>query len=497
MPRAKHAAATRGIRGTRMETPDLSTGLLVSVPHHRAVRVVTALVPAHRAHVSLHHRGHHLQPSPERCGVDPGGVRASAAPMPIVPDLARLSTQHYTVRLEPVGTHTEEDTLSTSARGVVAPRRLPVITIVRDPWDVSARCRSHSSVRRTATPRDRRRWTLRSSTTCLQSAAAEAKLENAMPSVFDVTDFLHPLDLSARQQLESIPLLQRAVKKYLSMVGDRTLRQKLLGSALRLGPRQLPDIYRMLPPICDAFGIEEPELYLMRGNANAMTVGHSCTAIVIYNQLLEDLAEDEIQAVLAHECGHILAEHILYRQMVHTMLRAGAEVGARGDDRWKVLAQIVMKQAEIALLDWYRKSELTADRAAVAYLGDPEPMQRALFRVIGVPKWMPGEVSYTAILEQADEFDQITESSGWDRYLAETVVESGSHPIPAIRMRELTIWAQSDTFQQLLRIAKIGRLEQRVGCSQCGQELAPEWRFCQRCGTPVPQAADNQIEGAS
>jgi Zn-dependent protease with chaperone function len=311
-----------------------------------------------------------------------------------------------------------------------------------------------------------------------------------MAAVFDVTDFLHPLDMAARQQLERIPLLQAAVKKYLSVVTDRKVRQALLASALRLGPKQLPEIYRLLPPICDAFGIAEPELYLTRGGeANAMTVGHTRTAIVIYNQLLEDLAEDEIQAVLAHECGHILAEHILYRQMSHTMLRAGATAGGLGTPLFKAVAGLATHQIQTALIDWYRKSELTADRAAVAYLRDPEPMQRALFHIIGVPKWLPGEISYSEFLEQAAEFDQVTESSKWDRYLARSLESESTHPIPAVRIRELTVWAESSAFQQLLDIAKAGRMVERVGCSKCGQELAPDWRFCLRCGEPVRQAA--------
>jgi Zn-dependent protease with chaperone function len=318
-----------------------------------------------------------------------------------------------------------------------------------------------------------------------------------MTAVFNATDFLHPLDMSARQQLERIPLLQPAVKKYLSVVTDRKFRQALLSSALRLGPRQLSEIYRMLPPICDAFGIEEPELYLMRGEANAMTVGHSRTSIVIYNQLLEDLAEDEIEAVIAHECGHILAGHVLYRQMAIAMIRAGEQAAAFGTPLVKFATGLASTQIQTALLDWYRKSELTADRAAVAYLRNPEPMQRALFHIIGVPKWMPGNISYTAFAEQAEEFDSLSGSSRWDRYLARDLESGSTHPIPAVRVRDLTAWAQSDTYKQLLGIAEAGHLADRVGCSRCGQELAANWRFCERCGAPVLQSSDSETGAAS
>jgi Zn-dependent protease with chaperone function len=321
---------------------------------------------------------------------------------------------------------------------------------------------------------------------------------NAMTAVFDVSDFLHPLDLSARQHLEGIPLLQAAVKRYLSSVTDRREHLWLLASAVRLGPRQMPAIYRMLPPICDAFGIPEPELYLMRGEANAMTMGHSRPAIVIFNQLLEDLAEDEIQAVLAHECGHILAEHILYRQMARAIAGAGQAGGFLGPGLLKAATSLATTQLQAALINWYRKSELTADRAAAGYLRDAEPMQRALFHIMGLPKWMPAEVSHTALLEQAAEFDQSADSSWWNRYLSRGIEKSAvTHPLPALRVRELAVWAQSDTFQQLVGIAKIGQPEERLGCAQCGRQLAADWRFCQRCGAPVPQAAVSQTGGES
>jgi hypothetical protein len=118
-----------------------------------------------------------------------------------------------------------------------------------------------------------------------------------------------------------------------------------------------------------------------------------------------------------------------------------------------------------------------------------------LFHIIGVPKWLPGEISYSAFLEQATEFDQVTESSKWDRYLARDLERGSTHPIPALRIRELTVWAESSAFQQLLGIAKAGRVGDRAGCSRCGQELAPDWRFCLRCGEPVLQAGVGHAGG--
>lgn len=300
-----------------------------------------------------------------------------------------------------------------------------------------------------------------------------------MAAVFGVNDFLHPLDLSARQQLESVPLLQKTVTKYQSLVTERRMRQGLLASAVRLGPFQLPEIYKLLPPICAAFGIEVPELYLTAGPANAVTVGHTQTAIVIYSELLDCLAPDEIQSVLAHECGHILASHTLYREMALAMIRAGSSVASVGAP---IVGQFAGMAIQSALLDWYRKSELTADRAAAAFFGDAGPMQRALFHIIGVPKWMPVDPNQSAFMEQAEEFDRITEKK-WDRFLSRSLESGSTHPMPVIRMRELTAWAESSAFEQLMQIAKSEPDGNGAGCPQCGHRVVPGWRFCQTCGT--------------
>lgn len=282
------------------------------------------------------------------------------------------------------------------------------------------------------------------------AAQGVGEMGRELTARFGISDVLHPLDQSSRQQLEVIPLLQPTVRKFLTATASRKPRQALLSGALRLGPRQLPDVYGLLPPVCAALGIPEPELYLMRGDANVRSVGHDQPAIVIYNRLLEDLAGDEVQAVLAHECGHILAGHILYRQMAQAAMRTPP--GASRTLLTEV-PSLAGTQIQAALFHWYRRSELTADRAAAACLGSAEPMQRAMLRVLGVPKWLPGEVSVDAIAEQAAELDRVSEPGRWDRSFTPDLDNATGHPMPALRIRELSAWADSEDFRQLAGLA--------------------------------------------
>jgi Zn-dependent protease with chaperone function len=201
-------------------------------------------------------------------------------------------------------------------------------------------------------------------------------------AVFSASDVVHPFDESAKLQLESTTGLQEAVQAFLKMCGEREAYNVHLSECMRLGPRQLPEIYRLLPPICDAFGIPEPELYLAKGGVNAYTFGHVRASIIIFSELLDHLATDEIEAVIAHECGHILLRHVLYHSMAQ-FLDMAPDVGSYAADL-SVLLTFASAPVRSALTNWSHKSELSADRAAAAYLGSADAITRVIFRFAGV-----------------------------------------------------------------------------------------------------------------
>jgi Zn-dependent protease with chaperone function len=199
-------------------------------------------------------------------------------------------------------------------------------------------------------------------------------------AVFSASDVVHPFDESAKRQLESTTGLEETVQAFL-MCGERDTLDVHLSECLRLGPHQLPEVYRLLPPICDAFGIPEPELYLAKGGVNAYTFGHVRASIIIFSELLDHLAAEEIEAVIAHECGHILLRHVLYHSMVR-FLDMAPDVGSYAPGLSELLTH-ASTPVRNALTNWSRKSELSADRAAAAYLGSADAITRVMFRCAG------------------------------------------------------------------------------------------------------------------
>jgi hypothetical protein len=76
--------------------------------------------------------------------------------------------------------------------------------------------------------------------------------------VFSASDVVHPFDETAKRHLESISGLNSAVQAYHRAYTERLQFNANLAETLRLGPRQVPEIYRLLPPICEAFGTSSP-----------------------------------------------------------------------------------------------------------------------------------------------------------------------------------------------------------------------------------------------
>jgi Zn-dependent protease with chaperone function len=293
---------------------------------------------------------------------------------------------------------------------------------------------------------------------------------------------VHPFDEAAKRQLESMTGLQATVQAFMKVYSEREAHNFHLSECLRLGPAQLPEIYRYLPPICDAFGIPEPELYLAMGGVNAYTFGHTRTSIIIFSDLLDHLAPDEIEAVIAHECGHILLQHVLYHSMAQ-FLDAAREIGSYAPiPGLSAVLSLASVPVQSALTSWSQKSELSADRAAAAYLGSADAITRVMFRFAGVKVDSPYVHSVQAFADQALEWEALRESR-WNRILQWMLSKQSTHPMLAVRVREIQAWSATPGFANLAAAA--ARFRAAARCPSCAHTVEPAWRHCQECGASL------------
>lgn len=75
-------------------------------------------------------------------------------------------------------------------------------------------------------------------------------------------DFIHPEDEAARRNMEAIPGFAASVKASLKLGLAQYYPGINMASKIRLSEKQLYDLYRKLPSICQKLGIAGPEFYL-------------------------------------------------------------------------------------------------------------------------------------------------------------------------------------------------------------------------------------------
>ena len=183
--------------------------------------------------------------------------------------------------------------------------------------------------------------------------------------------------------------------------------------------------------------------------------------------------DDELDAVIAHECGHILCRHVLYHTVARWLNTGLANLGPLG-----VLATPV----EFALYYWSRKSELSADRAA-SIVTSPQIVASTMARLSGGPQSITSQIDLQEWARQADQYDQIRNDNLWNKTLQMAATATLNHPFAAVRVREILLWEQSEQYKIIKNGGSTSALlSAGKRCPRCGRTVESGWKFCRHCG---------------
>lgn len=286
------------------------------------------------------------------------------------------------------------------------------------------------------------------------------------------SDFIHPEDAAALRQLENIPGFPTLVKKFYALGYEKLMYGTNMATNIRLSEKQLPELYRHLPPICKTLCIEEPEFYLeMNPMPNAYTFGDSKIFITMTSGLVEMLSDEELDAVIAHECGHILCRHVLYHNMANLLLSGADALG---------LLEMITIPIKYAILYWQRKSELSCDRAG-AIVTSPEIVSRVMVRLAGGPKSITSNVNIKEWAKQADQYETIRNDGLWNKALQTYAIMGTDHPFAAVRVREILKWGKSQAYTNIINHLN----NDGTVCPNCHREIESSWKFCRHCGAKI------------
>src|SRR5919108_423797 len=113
---------------------------------------------------------------------------------------------------------------------------------------------------------------------------------------------------------------------------------------------------------------------------------------------------------------------------------------------WIPLGNIAIMAIVTALREWFRKSELSADRAGLLVGQDPQASMRGLMKLAGGNHLH--EMNVDAFLEQAEEYEAGGDLR--DSVLKILNVLPRSHPFTTVRAAELKKWAESRDYQRIM-----------------------------------------------
>jgi len=252
----------------------------------------------------------------------------------------------------------------------------------------------------------------------------------------------HPADRAALNALRAIPGFQQVVNKIASFFGERGIRHLFTANAVRVGPTQRPDLHALWTDVLQTMDWPtRPQLYVTQTpEMNAGAVGFGDPFVVINSAALEHLTRDELRVLLAHELGHIMSGHVTYRTIAKIILMVG--LGSL-----PFLAGIALLPFQIALLEWYRKSELSCDRASLLDAQDPNVVLSTFMKLAGGREF-GDKLDLDAFKEQAKEYE--TDDSTWDTVLKAVNTAFREHPFATVRAGELQRWAETGAYQRIL-----------------------------------------------
>lgn len=265
-------------------------------------------------------------------------------------------------------------------------------------------------------------------------------------------EYISPHDRSAMRALQSTGELNRLVQTFVGKFGKPWLEVSFLGNGVRIGPDQLPLLYRLAGELGEVFCLTRlPDIYVVnlyntplaiaRGTRSA-TIGTDTEAFVVLDARLlgrlsdpqlsiEQLRRDPICFLLAGELCHAALGHALW-------LGITLWISLRGPTG---IAGLISRPLIMPLIFWARQAALSADRGVVLATGAYEEYRQSLVaNLVAIPRLVP-QVNVDAYVRQ---LEGRSESAG--RFFEGV---SSTTPYISRRLSALEEFVRDPTYPQL------------------------------------------------
>jgi Zn-dependent protease with chaperone function len=289
--------------------------------------------------------------------------------------------------------------------------------------------------------------------------------------------FMHPSDATALTAVKQVWGLDTVVRKMNEYGFEKVYRLRHMAGNIRVTERTCPKYHRMVGECAKILDMPKlPDLFIEQTPmVNAYTTGVERPMIVLNSGLIDFLDDDEVFAVIAHEMGHIKCDHVLYHTVAQFLTVASGMIGLVG---------IAVSGINLVLLEWSRKSELSADRAALLSVQDPTIVTTVLMKLAGGSQKIASVIHYDDFIQQSKEYREMANSSALNKACKIFNTMFIDHPFPVMRATEIVEWAEGNEYRDILNGNRRSITIPKSGgsCPVCKTKITKGSKFCHSCG---------------
>jgi len=302
---------------------------------------------------------------------------------------------------------------------------------------------------------------------------------------FNLEDFIHPLDHSTMETIRKIPAITSILKFLVKHTREKFFKVLHYQNYIKVSENQYPKLYKIYKEVVDVIGLSnnEPELFVYKSPfINAYTYGVDKHFIGISTSALEELSDGQVQDVLAHELGHVVLGHVLYKMAASVI----SELSISLANKTFGLGGALVSPVRYALLSWSRASELSADRVALMATRRLRDAHLTTLKLAGgVSTYKDEDYNYEDFLKQSEEAKKIEDESVITKIYNFWQNNEITHPFPLWRAGELDSWAKEGDYLKVIsknHVSERGVIRDLEKCGSCGNEYSTRLNICPYCG---------------
>lgn len=251
----------------------------------------------------------------------------------------------------------------------------------------------------------------------------------------------HPADRAALAALRKLPLFDQVLRALFGFFGEKPVRLAFQANAVRVGPNQFPELWRLYETVCET--LDAPERYPLFVSqnpvVNAGAYGMDKPFIILNSGALSLLNDRQVSYVMGHEVGHVMSDHVLYRTMTELLI----QLATLGFPIVGLAARAIL----LGLLEWSRKSELSADRAGLLAIQNPDVVLASMLKMAGGGS--DDQTSLAEFIRQAEDYRESGDLA--DQVFKVLNLLGQTHPFWTLRVSELRAWIESGAYDRALR----------------------------------------------